>query len=195
MFFGDIDTLGENAKPRPMIVDLKKIGFEGEHHHFDEKSEELHGVLTDLVGSYPFVVDLEIFPLGNTYQVRGYFHFTYDEDCSRCGYDITLPTKNKINELLVKEKERPRKVQSVHEQKTEDLDSSIPSVTYLTSDDFNLGEFLHEMVAFAMSSYPACEDVALCESRMFKVDEAPEDEEAPVKGHPGFAALKKLKLN
>ena len=172
-----------------MIVDLKALPPEGEAYQYTEKSEEAFGLFDDILGIHPFSIQVEVAPMGNCFQVLGSVRTTYDETCSRCGYDIEVDLLPKINEILMFDKERPRKFQTSHVQNSEIIDESTPSVTYIQSSDFQLGEFLHEMMVFAMETYPKCKDQDLCALQKHTVDEEPEPER-PV-GHPAFAALKK----
>ena len=172
-----------------MIVDLKALSPEGEHYNYTETSEEAFGLFDDILGIHPFKIQVHVLPMGNCYKVDGKVSTTYDETCSKCGYDVQLPLQPKINEILMLDKERPRKFQTSHVQNSEIIDESTPSVSYIQSLEFNLGEFLHEMMVFSMEDYPKCLDKELCNSQTHTLDQEPEPERP--KGHPAFAALKK----
>jgi uncharacterized metal-binding protein YceD (DUF177 family) len=172
-----------------MLIDLKSIDENGKDYNFDELSDETRGAFSDLLGETPFQIELFIRPMGNTYQVQGQVKSQYHDVCSQCGYDIDLPLKNTINEIIVIEKQRPRNTQV--SQSKQNFDSQAPSVTYINDSQFDLTEFLHEMVATGLDIYPRCPDTQLCESRRF-TEPIIEPEER--KGHPGFAALKNLKV-
>ncbi len=175
---------------KAMLIDLKSIDEAGKDYNFDELSDETLGTFKDLIGDTPFKIELNIRPLGNTFQVHGAVNSEYNEVCSKCGYEIDLPLQNRINEILVIEKERPRNTQV--SQSRQNFDTSAPSVTYINDSHFNLTEFLHEMMAAGMELYPQCKDTEVCESRRYK-EPLITDEERP--GHPGFAALKNLKVS
>ena len=171
-----------------MIIDLQSIDFEGKDYHFNQDSDELLGAFKDLIGTADFDIKLFISPLGNTYQITGALSSEYPEKCSRCGYDIQVPLKNKINEIVVIEKQRPRNTQGSQSQPN--FESEGPEVTYINSSDFDLKEFLYEMMASGFAKYPACEDRQKCDQQRFEVvDEVVEEPQ----GHPGFAALKNFK--
>ncbi len=174
-----------------MLIDLQSIDENGKDYNFDELSDELVGAFNDLVGEAPFKVQLHVQPMGNTYLVNGSVHSEYSAVCSKCGYDVDLPLDNKINEIVVIEKERPRNTQVSQSQ--QNFDASSPAVTYVNSSTFDLREFLHEMMASGFSLYPKCTDETLCDSRQHKdvLIAAPEEK----RGHPGFAALKDLKVS
>lgn len=175
-----------------MLIDLESIDENGKNFKFDELSDELLGAFKDLISDTPFSIELDIKPLGNTYHAQGRVTSSYPEDCSRCGYDVELPLDYKINEIIVIEKERPRNTQV--SQSRQNFDLGTPAVTYINSVTFDLKEFLHEMMASGFDLYPKCTDEALCESRQHPdVVLEPTASERP--GHPGFAALKNLKID
>lgn len=173
-----------------MKINLKALTPEGETYHFDRSSEEFHGVLDDIIGKREFAVDVEIRPLGNSFEMRGKFAAAYTDSCSKCGYDVDVPITNKINEILVIEEARPRHSQSVRGQNSVKFDGEGPSVTYLNNQDFMLSEFIHEMVASSMEAYPQCSDQKMCHEQQYKL--ADEPVEKP-KGHPAFQVLEAIK--
>ncbi len=108
-----------------MFIDLQSIEEDGKDFNFDELSEELEGAFTDLIGETPFKIQVEIKPLGNTFQVLGRVSSQYQETCSKCGYDVELPLENKINEIVVIEKERPRNTQVSQSRQNLDVNSHL----------------------------------------------------------------------
>jgi uncharacterized protein len=174
-----------------MLVDLKSIEEEGEQFQFTQSSEEMEGAFDDLIGSNEFKADIEIKPLGNTYQIHGSIESHYPELCSQCGHDIDVLLKNRINEIVVVEKQRPRNTQVSQSQ--QEFKDSGPAVTYINDHTLNLKEFLHEMMAAGIRPYPQCEDTGLCESRQYKAPYVKKPEEKT--GHPGFASLKNFKVS
>ncbi len=173
-----------------MLIDLKSIDENGKDYNFDELSDELTGAFNDLVGEAPFKIQLEIRPLGNTYQILGTVKSQYQEACSKCGYDVDLDLQSKINEILVIEKERPRNTQV--SQSKQNFASEGPAVTYINDSQFDLKEFLHEMMAAGFDLYPKCSDKELCKSRRYTDKYVSQEERL---GHPGFEALKDLKVS
>lgn len=171
-----------------MIIDLLTVDEAGKDYNFDEKSDELSGVFADLIGSTAFRIYVEIKPLGNSYLITGQVSSHYPEVCSQCGYDITVPLQNKINEIVVIEKLRPRNTQV--SQSKQNFDSEGPAVTYINETQFDLSEFLHEMMAASFSSYPKCADKDQCKRQQSDVLQKVEAEKI---GHPGFSDLKNFK--
>ncbi len=172
-----------------MLIDLLSLEENGKNFQFDQTSDEVSGAFHDLIGQTPFQISMDIKPLGNTFIVQGRLKSQYPEVCSRCGYDITVPLENKINEIVVVEKERPRNTQV--SQSRQNFDTTDPSVTYIHSTQFDLTEFLHEMMAASFQLYPICSDQKKCEEQRPLLHT---EEDPFVVGHPGFEALKYLKL-
>ena len=172
-----------------MLIDLTSIDENGKDYNFDELSDELKGAFSDLIGQTPFKIDVEIKPLGNTFQVLGKVSSQYGEACSRCGHEIDVPLSGSINEIVVIEKARPRNTQVSQSQ--QNFDSSGPSVTYINEPTLDLKEFLHEMMASSFNVYPVCSDEEKCKKQQFQQQE--DEEFIPKTGHPGFAALKNFK--
>ena len=173
-----------------MLFDLTTIGEDGKNFNFDELSDEVMGAFKDLIGETPFKISFNIRTLGNTWQVLGEVQTQYPEVCSKCGYDIELNLNSRINEIIVLEKARPRN--TAVSQSQQNFDSEGPSVTYINDSTINLNEFLHEMMAAGFALYPKCQDEPTCEARQFR---DPVVKVEPQKGHPGFAALKDLKVS
>jgi uncharacterized metal-binding protein YceD (DUF177 family) len=174
-----------------MIIDLKSIDENGKAFIFDRKSEGLKSSFDDLLGQNDFNIEIDIKPLGNTFQVKGYINSHSLDSCSKCGYEIDVPLKGSINEIIVIEKARPRNTQVSQSQ--QNFDSSGPSVTYVNDSTIDLFEFLHEMIAANLNLYPICQDQQKCETQQFKL--AIEEVKEVKVGHPGFAALKNLKVS
>ena len=174
---------------KPLTLDLQAITDEGENFTYDQLSDETLGRFNDLLGDRPFKVDINVFPIGNSYQITGTVSSAYGSACSLCGHDIELPLSTKINEIIVIEKERPRNTQVSQSQQNFD---GGPSVTYVNSPSLDLGEFIHEMFAVGFADYPKCMDKALCDSRRISHHMVSDKKEKT--GHPAFASLKSLKI-
>lgn len=191
IFWDQLTHQAKSFKPKLMLIELKSIEEEGEQFQFNQASDELEGAFEDLIGEADFNADIEIRPLGNTFHVSGSIESHYPELCSQCGHEIDVPIKNKINEIIVIEKERPRNTQVSQSQ--QEFKDSGPAVTYINDYTLDLKEFLHEMMAAGIKPYPQCADSALCESRQYKAPYLKKGEEN--RGHPGFATLKDFKVN
>lgn len=172
-----------------MRIDLKLIDEDGENLKFDQESDEVRGVFYDLVGENDFSIDLKLLPLGNSYQLLGRIQSHYGDMCSLCGEDIQVPIQSRVHEILVIEKERPRNTQVSQSQ--QNFDSDGPSVTYLNEPSLEVRELLHELMASAMTPFPSCSDKESCQKRQRNIRKVMAEQTT---GHPGFEALKGLKL-
>lgn len=172
-----------------MRIDLKLIDEDGKDLQFNQSSDETLGLFKDLIGENPFHIDLKLSPLGNSYQLMGQIQSEYAEICSLCGEDITVPIGSRVHEIIVVEKQRPRNTQVSQSQ--QNFDSNSPSVTYLNEPYLEITELLHELMASSLTPFPKCTDEKACEQRQEKIRQVMAENAT---GHPGFEALKGLKL-
>lgn len=180
------------------FINLTEIPEEGRAFEFNRQTGDLNELLEDIIGDRAFSVNLFIRPIGNAYEMRGEVRTQIAEICSLCGWDIELPLVRKVNEILIEAGESYRKEQSVHGNQAVDFLSDGPSVTEYQGNSFDAGEFVHEAIAVNQPAYPNCGDADcehLKESQKIQEELATsfQAEEKP-KGHPGFGALKDLKL-
>ena len=173
-----------------MLIDLLTVKKNGLFYDFNESSSEMSEALMDILGKIPFKIHVTIKPLANVYKVSGSFHSHSKDVCSRCGYDICYPLQTPINEIIIIEKQRPRNTQASQSFKNFDMEK--PGVIYLNKPQFDLKEFLHEIVVSSIEAFPVCEDLKLCKSRQFNWKEKTTEETA---GHPGFDSLRDFKLS
>lgn len=172
-----------------MLIDLLTIPKNGYSYKFDESSSETNEVFVDLIGNEPFKIHLTIKPMAEAYKVSGGFSSHCFEVCSRCGYEIYCPFKGTISEIIIIEKQKPRNTQV--SQSSINFDFKQPSVTYINKPQFDLKEFLHEIMASSLESFPVCEDFKICQSRQFHLV-SEKIETSPV--HPSFSLLKDFKV-
>jgi len=173
-----------------MRIDLQNIDDDGKSFHSNDLSEDLKGSFKDLIGDNDFKIDFEIRPLGNTFQVLGKMETHYPEVCSLCAEEISVPLQTPINEILVIEEKRPRNTQVSQSQ--QNFDPMNPAATYLNEPYLEADEFLHEIMAAAIQSFPSCIDKEACEDRQAIIKEKMAAQQSL--GHPGFEALKGIKL-
>jgi len=167
----------------PTRVVLSEIPHEGRNYLYDQDGGDLNQALDDLIGDAPFKVDLHLKPIGNVYEIAGTILTERQLPCSRCGEDTKSEVKINLHELIVVEKERPRKSSSSHVSHSEE--ASGPFCNYISQPILNLGEFVHEQIA-ASEPYtiycqrPDCEEIVIDKTEGF-------EKQSP------FAILKDLK--
>lgn len=176
----------------PTGISLAEITEEGREFAYSSSTGELTESLKDLIANNPYQVNLQLRSLGNAYEITGKIDTKMNLSCSRCGRDTEFPIQNNFKELILVEDNRPRNTHSGHVGAH--LTSDGPFCNYVTSEYFDLENFVHEHIA---ASEPYIVECGLpdCEEAMRKAQlgaQAPADfEEA---ANP-FAALKNVKLN
>lgn len=181
-----------------MKIRMSDINSEGKKFTFDRVSGELNEILADLTQK-AYKVNVFIRDLDAYFELSGEVRADVPQVCSKCGEDISLPIVKKFNDMLM---EKPVDPRGSHYSKGMSVDASeqLPGeVAFYSNDLFDLGEYIHELLALEMPDYPDCA-VQECpflkeaqaklaslnaESGDFKVSE----------GHPAFKALKNIKLN
>ena len=140
-----------------MKIRLNEIPSEGRSYTFDRESAELDQDLKDLVGDRPYLVEMNINPIGNAYEMRGQFKTTLQETCSKCAYEFDLAVERSFHEILFEEQPDHRKSHSVHGNQSVDFEGTgSPSMTTVKGDVFDPGAFAHEAIALAEPLYPMC---------------------------------------
>lgn len=180
-----------------MKIRMSEINSKGEEFQFDRASGELNSVLKDLTDS-DYNVDLKIQKKDTFFEIKGELKTECDEVCSVCGDDLNLKLKLNFSDMLIEKPVEPRGAQySKSQASTFSLDSA--DVAYYEGDLFDLGEYLHEQLAIRIPEYPRheegqCTQLEVTRSYMDQVNRESESFDQEKEGHPGFAALKNLKI-
>lgn len=169
---------------------MNEITEDGIDLHFDHKEGELNQLLEDLISTSPYSFDVYVRALNKHHMMTGKFSAEKTEMCSRCGDDFKLTLSGSINELLMPELDEPR---NSHYTKPNhysefNLEDSGPSITSFSGNEFDLGEFLHEIIASTPPFNPICPECVQ------KNEAIAYDEEIPHKNSP-FDRLKNLKIH
>lgn len=142
---------------RGMRINLTEIPEEGREWSVHNRSGELTQVLQDLIGSTgQYQADFSIRPLqAGTFELRGSVKTSMPELCSRCGEDFRWPVDEKFRELLLPALDQPRNSSFSKANHVSDLNDDGLSVSEYHGNIFEMGEFLHEIVALSMPPVPA----------------------------------------
>lgn len=184
-----------------MRLVLTEIPEEGKHFKLNRNTAELNDVLKDLIGSQAYEAQFYVRPLNlKDYEITGSIETKLPETCGRCGLDIKLDLKTSFHEILIPKQEDDRTGKYVRPNHLSDLEAGGPDTSEYVGKHFDMGEYLHEVVALAAPFNPVGPekdngDCGICEKPVssfnFTYDEEiPEDP----KKNP-FSALKGLKLN
>lgn len=140
-----------------MRINLTEIPEEGRQWSLDQKSGELREALSDLIGSSGlYQSEFTIRPLqSGTFELRGFIRTTMPELCSRCGENFEWPVDEKFHELLLPSLSQPRNSSFARANHLSDLNDEGLSVAEYEGNFFDMGEYLHEIVALSMPAVPA----------------------------------------
>lgn len=178
-----------------MKIRVYEINEEGKNYAFDEKSGELNESFSELTKE-PYQVDLHISDRGSFYQVKGSLSANTKNICSKCGDDISLPLETQFSDMVIEKPNNPRGSQYSKGKDVENSEST--EVSYHEGGIFDLGEYLREQLALQIPLYPecggGCSSWEETKGYIKKINKESESFHVE-KGHPGFDALKDLKLN
>jgi uncharacterized protein len=185
-----------------MKINLNEIPQDGRNYSFSTQTGELNDSLSDLIEGMNFETAFSLVPIANTgtYQLNGFVKTTLNEACSRCGIDFKLTVDEKINYLLMPQtaSSLPRDGFMQKANHFSDMIQEGPETTEYEGHHFNVGEFLHEVIAFAQPFNPAPElqQDGRCSTCGLKGDQikCTFNEEMPVANKP-FLGLKDIKLS
>lgn len=183
------------------LIKLSEIPEEGLAFSWNRKSGEATKSLVDLIGNSDFQAEFFIRPLNHhDYTLNGTIKTQLAEVCSRCGNDFLFSVNSRFNEILIprQSQDRTGKYSKVNHISEKELDG--PEVSEYENNLFDMGEYLHEVVALAAPFNPIapvdsegnhekCNNIE--KDQLFIYDEIMPTED---KKNP-FAALKNLKLN
>ncbi|MFP5520190.1 MAG: YceD family protein [Bdellovibrionia bacterium] len=184
-----------------MRLILSEIPEEGKEFIVNSQTAELNETLRDLIGKNPHEARFFVRPLNSKdYELSGKIKTKLAETCSRCGLDIQLDIDSDFREILIPKQIDTRTGKYAKPNHISDVEAEGPDVSEYSGNSFDMGEYLHEVVALAAPYNPVGPenekgDCSICEmpvrGRSFGYDEEmPED----MQKKP-FAALKNLKLN
>lgn len=184
-----------------MKIKLTEIPEEGRDYHWSNLTGEINGVLADIVGKNSYDANFFIRPLNSKdFELVGTIQSHTPDVCSRCGADINVKVSEKYHEILIPKLGSPRNGKYSKVNHVSDLPTGGPETSEYENMVFDMGEYLHEVVALAAPFNPTCKNddskvsTESCfsnEDQLFSYDEAMPEE----KPESPFAALKNLKLN
>lgn len=184
-----------------MKINLTEIPEEGRAYHYNSQTGELNSILVDLVGKANHEVEFFIKPLNSKdFELVGAIKTKLPEQCARCGIDFPYPVDEKFHEILIPKQNQPRGSKYSKVNHVSDLPEGGPDVSEYEGHMFDIGEYLHEVVALAAPFNPAGPedengDCSICKipvkGRSFSYEEKMPEE----KPQNPFAALKNIKIN
>lgn len=184
-----------------MKIKLTEVPEDGRDYHWNTQSGELKAILADIIGENAYDTHFFIKPLNSRdFELTGNIKTHSPALCSRCGTDININVNERFHEILISKQENPRNGKYSKVNHVSDLPTGGPETSEYENMVFDMGEYLHEVVALAAPFNPSCkhDDAKVgnqsCfanENQLFSYDEKLPEE----KPESPFAALKNLKLN
>lgn len=187
-----------------MKIKLHEIPEEGREYVFNRSTGELNTVLKDLISDSAYEAKAFIRPLNSKdYEVKGFIKTHTDELCSHCGDSFKFKVEALVHEILIPGTEEIKNSQFSKSNHVSELKEDGPGVSEYHSDQFDLGEFLHEAVALAIPFNPRHEtDDEACKTKFktpvsgtFVYDEKMGNTIEQEKKNNAFNVLKGLKIN
>lgn len=177
-----------------MKIRLNEIPEEGRQYRLNRETAELNAVLEDLIHHNTYNVNLDIRPLNaRDFTLNGSIATQTHEQCSRCGEDFDFAIDKKVHEILIPghDEDRTGKYAKSSSPSATGGDDEV-SVTEYSKQQFDLGEYLHEVIALEVPFNPFCSTCTKPENdKAFTYDEKMGEESKP---NP-FQALKGIKIN
>lgn len=174
-----------------LIINLADINESGKEFDFSingDKAldEQLNSVIDDLKS---YQVHLKLMRAGHIFIASGNYTLQKGDLCSLCGEDIVDNAKNKFNEyLVVEEKSKQQEGHAPHSGLNYETDQE---TYFIESLEFDVFEFLREVIASSLPMYPKCEDTVKCEKTRSSLQN--KMEETSKKGMSPFSVLESLK--
>jgi uncharacterized protein len=190
------------SRLNPLYINLKELPPEGHQFTYSDQTGELSAVLRDLIGSNPYSAKITIAPMGNTFDLRGEIQTKMDLQCALCAIEFKYPIELKLHELIVvmKKQALQKGDQTTKANHAHEWEAQGPDYILLDSDTFNIGDYLHEMVALSEPLRPLgkpdcdkdCDNLTNRERRPW-LSYGNDQDAQPVKANP-FQILEKIKL-
>ncbi len=170
-----------------MNLRLNEIPNEGLHLQFNQNNFKLKEHLKDVIDPSAFEITFFIKPIDESFEIKGAFAAQKNELCCRCSQKFSLPLNDQFHEWLMIKNEPTKSSKYIKSNHFIEFQES-DTITIYSSNDFNLDEYLHEILAAAIPYYPKCEKCQL-NNEPFHYDEPlTESQKSP------FEVLKKIRV-
>lgn len=128
-------------------IDLKKLSAQGLDLSYDQKSEELSQKLKPLIGENSYTIKASIQSIGSSsYSISGQIQTELNLSCARCAYDFKQAIKKSFKEKIFLQKKLERIDKQIHSNHFSEL-MNTEEWTITDKTLFDIGEFLHELIA------------------------------------------------
>ncbi len=184
-----------------MKINLSDIPENGRDYHWNRKTKELDAVISDLIDNNPYQVEFHVRPMNSRdFELTGNLKAASKEQCSRCGIEFKFDIVEKFHSILIPEQPQDRNGKYARVNHISESIEVGPTVAeYPSNFMFDIGEYIHEVIALAVPFNPApIEDakgncieckIPVHEKQFSYEDQLPKED----KPNP-FAVLKNIKL-
>ncbi|MEK6772425.1 MAG: YceD family protein [Bdellovibrionota bacterium] len=184
-----------------MKINLSDIPEDGREYHWTRESKELDQVLIDVIDKNPYEAKFLVHPMNHRdFEISGSLKTLTKEQCSRCGIDFKFNIMEKFHSIIIPEQPQDRVGKYARVNHISESIESGPTVAeYPSNFMFDIGEYLHEVVALAVPFNPSPEEDSMGNCRECKIPVHEKtfnyNEELPKEDKPNpFAVLKNIKL-
>jgi uncharacterized protein len=176
-----------------MIIHFNEIPEGGKNYQLNQHSGELNRALKDLIGERAYSIEMDVFPLGQSFDVKGVVYTKLPQVCSLCADEFDLELREKFHHIVMNQENN-----TVSGFKEDWSSEDVEVWTTKEEGEFDVGELIHEVVALAQPTRPVCKadckGLCLMCGEDLNVTNCNCAEQQKVETSP-FSVLKQLKLN
>ena len=183
----------------PITLNLKEIGTQGAEFTYTREGGELNSVLNPAIGQNPYHITLRIQPSGNVYLAAGQIETVMNLTCSLCADDLKYPIQGSFNEVLIVSEKTERTAHTAKVNHSSELHFDGPNCTELKTEEFQIAEFLYELIAILEpikpTRSPDCDSTCPSYQEALRKGWLNAGNQGDFKKENAFSALKGIKLN
>lgn len=184
-----------------MKINLSDIPENGRDFTWNRNTKELDSVVNDLIQNNPYQVQFRLRPMNSRdFELSGNLKAASLEQCSRCGLDFKFDIVEKFHSVLIPTQPQDRSGKYARVNHISEAEESGPTVAeYPSNFMFDIGEYLHEVIALAIPFNPAPDEDSEGNCKICKIPvhnkEFSYTEDLPKEEKPNpFAVLKNMKI-
>lgn len=183
-----------------MRISFRRLPAEGQTFSWTQADSEMQQTLAPQIGEAEFRVELNLKPVGEAIEAKGFFRCSLPLDCSFCAENYAFPLDFSFAEYLFARDTQARGPSKLEEAdkswSKKQLDEADKMGVCVDGDDFLLGDYLFERIGFAIpfqvpcqSEKETCENYIAVQSKLAQ-HQAPESQDT----NP-FEKLRGLKVD
>jgi len=128
-------------------IKLKNLSNRGIDLYYNQESTELTQKLKSLIGENNYMIKIHIRSAGHSsYIIKGAIQTWLNLLCARCAYEFKAPINKQFEEKIILQKKLTRVDKPIRSNHFSELINA-EDFTVTDSALFDIGEFLHELIA------------------------------------------------